>query len=65
MPVILIVLLVGVLAYLLWKRKTTTLTRNCRWRRSVAAQDWRCAYCGAKSDDAEAPKWCANRAKPN
>lgn len=48
-PVLLIVLLVGVLAYMWVARRGSTLTRMCRWRLDRAAGEgcWRCAACGA------------------
>ncbi len=58
MPVILILLLLGVFAYLYWKRTTTTLTRNCRWRENRRAAVWTCAYCGATQAGSETPKIC-------
>ncbi len=61
MPILLIALLLGVLAYLFWRRKTTTLTRNCRWRLDRDAGKWRCAYCGQQTTtpDGSPPKICA------
>jgi Tfp pilus assembly protein PilV len=57
MPIFLILLLLGVLAYLYWQHKTTTLTRECRWRRT--AQDaWRCAACGAEMESESNPTVC-------
>lgn len=58
MPVILIVLLFGVVAYLYWKRTTTTLTRNCRWRENRRDGSWACVYCGASVEGGTAPKEC-------
>lgn len=58
MPLLLIFLLVGVLAYLYWRRRTTTLTRNCRWRQDRARGLWRCAYCGAELQQQDAPRDC-------
>lgn len=48
-PVLLIVLLVGVLAYMWVVRRGSSLTRMCRWRldRTAGADAWRCAACGA------------------
>ena len=59
-PVLLILLLLGVLGYLFWKRRTTTLTRNCRWRRVDEGQ-WRCAFCGAEVNSEGAPLICLHR----
>lgn len=49
MPVLLVVLLVGVLAYMWIARRGSTLTRDCRWRmdRAAGPEAWRCAACGA------------------
>ncbi|WP_395540983.1 hypothetical protein [Neotabrizicola sp. sgz301269] len=48
--VFLLLLLIGVLAYQWHMRRSTTLTRACRWRmdRSVAPDYWHCAACGAQ-----------------
>ncbi|MQY42322.1 hypothetical protein GG681_06685 [Epibacterium sp. SM1969] len=58
MPVILLFLLLGVLAYLYWKRRTSNLTRNCRWRQRKAQGDYVCAYCGGTS--VELPRHCVH-----
>ncbi|KUP94380.1 hypothetical protein TRIHO_06990 [Tritonibacter horizontis] len=58
MPVLLILLLLGTLAYLYWRRKTTTLTRACRWRQDRPAGGWRCAFCGAVETGQAQPKRC-------
>lgn len=60
MPILLILLLFGVLAYLYWRRKTTTLTRECRWRRTAPGQ-WRCAFCGAEMASEASPVVCLRR----
>ena len=60
MPVLLILLFLGVLAYLYWRRKTTTLTRDCRWRRT-AQGEWRCAFCGAETSSENSPVLCLRR----
>ncbi|WP_065328989.1 hypothetical protein [Tritonibacter mobilis] len=62
MPVLLILLLLGVLSYLYWRRHTTTLTRDCRWRRARSGPGWHCAFCGAVDDDAQPPRHCSRRA---
>jgi hypothetical protein len=49
MPILLVLLLFGTLAYLWWRRRTTTLTRDCRWRLDRTAGDWHCASCGART----------------
>jgi hypothetical protein len=58
MPFLLLVLLVGVLAYLYWHRRATTLTRDCRWREDRAAGVWRCAFCGAETVQDGPPRAC-------
>jgi len=58
MPVLLLLLLLGVLGYLFWRRKTTTLTRDCRWRRAPDGEGWRCAFCGASDPDPTPPRDC-------
>ena len=58
MPVLLLLLAVGVLGYLYWRRRTTTLTRNCRWRQQRGAGEWQCAFCGARAKNERAPRSC-------
>ena len=58
MPVLLLLLLLGVVAYFIWRARSTTLTRDCRWRRLSAAGDWRCAFCGATCESAATPTDC-------
>ena len=60
MPVLLLLLLAGVLAYFLWRRRSTSLTRNCRWRQQRAQARWRCLYCGAVQEGEAAPVICRN-----
>jgi hypothetical protein len=61
-PILLLILLAGVLAYLVWRWRTTTLTRACRWRldRTGGPGHWRCAACGAETDlpDGGTPRDC-------
>ncbi|WP_225028464.1 hypothetical protein [Xinfangfangia pollutisoli] len=59
MPLLLLLLLIGVLAYQWHVRRTSTLTRACRWRldRGVAPDYWRCAACGAEQRGPE-PRDC-------
>lgn len=59
MPVLLLLLALGVIAYLYWRRRTTSLTRNCRWRFSRARGGWQCAYCGGAAPGADPPRHCA------
>ena len=58
MFVILLILLVGVVIYFLWRHQPTTLTRNCRWRQDRGRGVWRCAYCGAETVGDRAPRDC-------
>ncbi|MCZ0811516.1 MAG: hypothetical protein ACQEVT_03490 [Pseudomonadota bacterium] len=58
MFVFLLILLVGVVIYFLWRHQTTTLTRNCRWRQDRSRGVWRCAYCGAETGGDTAPRDC-------
>ena len=59
MPILLVVLITALLV-MVYLRKTTTLTRNCRWRQSQGEGHWRCAYCGAifKDKSVSAPRLC-------
>jgi len=62
MPILLVLLVVAVFLYLWIARRNSTLTRNCRWRldRSLGANCYRCASCGAQCDAApgKTPKDC-------
>lgn len=58
MPFLLLILLLGVLAYLYWQRKTTTLTRQCRWREDRRFGGWACAACGARQRGKASPRDC-------
>ncbi|SDC51913.1 hypothetical protein SAMN04488239_102425 [Ruegeria marina] len=49
MPVLLLLMALGVFGYFLWRSRTTTLTRNCRWRLDRGADEWYCAYCGGRA----------------
>lgn len=49
MPLLLIVLLLGVLAFGWWRWRYTSLSRLCRWRQDRAAGDWACAACGKRT----------------
>ena len=60
MPVLLLILLAGVLAYFLWRRSATSLTRDCRWRRERVRAQWRCSFCGAVEQGEETPRICRN-----
>ena len=51
MPV-LFVLLVFVLAFLFWRWRMTSLTRNCRWREDRRVGGWHCVFCGARMSNA-------------
>lgn len=63
MPILLILLLFAVLGYLYWRRKTTTLTRDCRWRRTAPGH-WRCAFCGAETASEASPLACLRSDPP-
>ncbi|MGB5871992.1 MAG: hypothetical protein WBH04_17515 [Albidovulum sp.] len=58
MPVLLILLLISVFAYLWFARRGTTLTRACRWRldRSLGPTHHRCTACGAVTEGT--PRHC-------
>lgn len=58
MPILLLILLVGVFAYLWWQRRTTTLTRDCRWWQDRTSGSWHCAFCGAELAQEKAPTVC-------
>lgn len=58
MPLLLLVLVIGVLAYAWLSRRNSTLTRACLWRQERAAGQWRCAACGAVQKGEVAPKDC-------
>lgn len=57
---ILVLLALGVAAYLVWKWNYTSLTSQCRWRQSRSAGDWHCLYCGARTvtEGNRAPRHC-------
>lgn len=57
MPFLLLLLLIGTLAYLAWYRRTTSLTRNCRWRQTHPGR-WRCVFCGERASAAKTPTQC-------
>lgn len=58
MPLLLLVLLMGVLAYAWVIRRTSSLTRVCRWRQERSAGQWRCAACGAVQPGLAPPRVC-------
>ncbi len=60
MVVLLVILGLGVLAYLTWKCRMTTLTRNCRWRQDRARGDWVCAYCNERIVSEKTPLICVD-----
>ena len=45
MGFLILILAFGAFAYLTWKYRMTTLTRNCRWRLDREAGVWTCAFC--------------------
>lgn len=61
MPLLILLLLLGVFAYMFWQRRTSTLTRLCAWRQEKSAGQWRCAVCGAVSPGEKAPRDCLSR----
>ncbi|WP_085822901.1 hypothetical protein [Ruegeria meonggei] len=61
MPVLLLLLLVGVFAYFAWRARTSSLTRDCRWRQHRKEGFWTCTYCGAQQKGEDAPTQCLNR----
>ena len=63
MPILLLILLLAVLAYMWWERSTSGLTRACRWRQERAAGQWRCAACGGVVAGTEAPRICLRKPK--
>lgn len=64
MPILILVLLIAVFAYLWLSRRNSTLTRACRWRldRKTGPTSWRCATCGAVTDPGpgKRPRDCLN-----
>lgn len=60
MPVLALLLLVGVFAYLWVARRGATLGRDCRWRmdRTAGPEVWRCAVCGAVTVTTRSPRHC-------
>jgi len=61
MPILLILLALGVLTFLWYRRRTTALTRDCRWRMDKTQSQWRCAFCGAEQSGLSEPKTCLRR----
>jgi LSD1 subclass zinc finger protein len=62
MPILVLLLLIAVFAYLWFSRRNSTLRRECRWRldRSLGPTSWRCAVCGAVTEVGEgsSPRHC-------
>ncbi|WP_082645611.1 hypothetical protein [Phaeobacter sp. CECT 5382] len=58
MPILLLLLLTGVFGYFIWRRKTTTLTRDCRWRLERSLGHWRCQSCGEVKPGEATPRDC-------
>lgn len=69
MPILLLLLLIAVLAYLYWRRKTTTLTRHCRWRenRARGVGHFDCVACGGQmqTSDGQPPRDCVAQVPRN
>ncbi len=63
MAPLLLILALGVFAYLWWKWRFTSLTRDCRWRQDRAAGDWVCAACDARTttENGRAPRVCLRK----
>lgn len=61
MPLLILILLIGVFAYLFWQRRTSSLTRICAWRLEKSAGQWRCAACGAVQMGEKEPRDCLRR----
>lgn len=59
MPILVLILLIAVFAYLYFAKRGSTLTPDCRWRmdRTIAPDAWRCASCGAQTRG-KAPRAC-------
>jgi hypothetical protein len=68
MPILLLLLGLGVLLYLWFARRGSSLTRACRWRldRDTGPRSYRCAACGALTTMAEGglPKDCLKGTLP-
>lgn len=60
MPLLLLILLAGVMAYFVWRNRTSALRRTCRWRQQRSQGRWHCQYCGAVQMGREAPRICRN-----
>ncbi|MTI03077.1 hypothetical protein E1297_44435 [Roseibium sp. RKSG952] len=58
MPLLLLLLAAGVFAYFFWRSRTSSLTRDCRWRQHRKEGSWMCAYCGAVSHSDTEPTSC-------
>ena len=58
MPLLLLALVLGVFVYFVWRAKTSSLTRDCRWRQNRSDGLWRCAYCGAEKAGEDMPRQC-------
>ena len=63
MAILLLILGFGVVAYMTWKHRMTTLTRNCRWRQDRAAGEWVCAYCSERVVSEKEPLVCRDPAR--
>ena len=58
MPLLVLILLLAVFAYLWVARRNSTLTRTCLWRQERSAHQWRCAACGAVLAGDKSPRVC-------
>ncbi|MEP2717137.1 hypothetical protein [Pseudophaeobacter sp.] len=61
MPLLILLLVTGVFAYFTYRRMTTTLTRDCRWRQERAQGQWRCGNCDAVKPGLAEPRDCLRR----
>ncbi|WP_170327169.1 hypothetical protein [Ruegeria arenilitoris] len=58
MPILFLLLAAGVFAYFIWRSRTSSLTRDCRWRQHRKEGVWICAYCGARQEGVTSPTTC-------
>ncbi|MFC3613034.1 hypothetical protein ACFORG_04615 [Lutimaribacter marinistellae] len=58
MFVVLAFLGLGFIGYMVWRRNTSDLRRECRWRQSREAGVWVCTFCGASEPGTERPNIC-------
>lgn len=65
MLILLVPLVLALLAWIYWRNRNDTLTRNCRWRadRTAGPGHFTCASCGGriKTENGEWPRVCVAR----